>query len=103
MSGEQDARNTGAGVEVNPDPKNDVLTLTCDRESFRRLRELLLADVGWTNSADRFHVIVIEHGLGTRKTSNWARDRIALIGCAAVAFALLFTLSIGVMTIIGWF
>ncbi len=100
MSDEPKAEGTG-DIEICPGPAHGELTLICNRESFQRLRELVLAAAGCTTAAEGLNaLVVIEHAFGAPKPSRF-RYLVGLIGCGLVAFVVLFVLTAGVWAIVG--
>jgi hypothetical protein len=101
MSDEEDVKE-GAGIEVSCGPNHGELTLICDRESFHRLRALVLPAAGYTSAVDDVQaVLIVERRLTTPRPVR-LRDRFVLIGCATVGFLFVFVLIAGVWTIVGW-
>lgn len=90
------------GIEIRLDANRGELTLICGAESFRRLRDHVVADAGCTNGVDGVRVIIIEDALRWgREKPNWVRDRMWLVGCAIVAFIFAFVLIIGTVAIVN--
>jgi hypothetical protein len=101
MSEEPNAGSAG-GVEICPGPTRGELTLICNRESFQRLRDLVLAAAGCTSAIEDLNaLVVIERVAGAPKPSRF-RYLVGLIGCGMVGFVVLFVFTAGVWAIVGW-
>jgi hypothetical protein len=78
------------------------LMLICNRESFQRLRDLVLAAAGCTSAIEDLNaLVVIERRVGAPKPSRF-RYLVGLIGCGIAGFVVLFVLIAGVRAIVGW-
>jgi len=83
------------------------LTIQCGEQMFARVRGAVVEATNLKDSVADFapetvQVMVIGTFGKPRVASGRFRDRLALLGCGVVAFAVLFVLVIGVGTIAGW-
>jgi hypothetical protein len=95
-------------IKVDFDERGGALNLLCGVEAFARLRDSVIADASLAGFADgipdRVRYITIATRAPTRSArQRWIQDRVALLGCGLVAFAVLFVLVVGIGTIVGWF
>jgi hypothetical protein len=89
-------------IEVHCYPDNGQVTLTCGAEAFARVWAAVVAEAGPIDGAPPVvRVVLIERVPPARTPARW-RDRLGLLGCGVVGFAVLFVLAIGVGTIAGW-
>jgi hypothetical protein len=71
MSDEPDAKEV-AGIEILKGPQHGQLTLICDRDSFHRLRDLLLPAAGCASAPDGIEAItIIERPLTAPKSTRF--------------------------------
>jgi hypothetical protein len=100
MSDEPKAEGTG-GIEICPGPARGELTLICNRESFLRLRDLVLPAAGCTIAVEDLNaLVVIERRVDTLPPNRF-RYLVGLIGCGLVGFVVLFVLTAGAWAIVG--
>jgi hypothetical protein len=92
------------GIEIKFTPGRGLLELSCSDDSFARISNLVVSESGSTTPADEIHLILISRTSSETeiREKHWGRDRIALIGCAMIAFIFLFVLTTGIWTIVGW-
>ena len=88
--------------------RHGTLNIQTDATTFEVLRSAVVEHAGIgrelaESETIRSIVIFNVDAAAERPIERWLRDQVALIGCALVASALLFTLFIGVISILGWF
>lgn len=90
-------------IEVRRHPNNQI-SLTCGAETFARLWRAVVAEAGPLDGLpDRYPVrLILIERVTPARPPDWWGDRLGLFGCGAVASVILFVLSIGLMTIVGW-
>jgi hypothetical protein len=86
-------------IEIHCDP--ECLTLTCGKDDFARLLDLVIAEVGAEKvvplQRDSLRSIEILAAPATGPVR--LRDRVVLLGCYLVGFAMLFLMLVGVTAI----
>jgi hypothetical protein len=93
-------------IEVHYNAGSGELSLACGDEAFAQVRDAIivaagLEDMGIEGVPAGVKMVVVEK-VKERKAESRLRDRLALLGCGLVGFALLITLAIGVGRIVGW-
>jgi hypothetical protein len=93
-------------IEVHFDPGRGELSLSCGDEAFTRVRDAVVAAADLGDAAINgvpagVRAIVVDRVPPPRSPAR-LRDRLALLGCGVVGFAVLFVLVVGLGTIAGW-
>ena len=93
-------------IEVHYDPRRGELSLSCGDKAFARVREAVIsaADLGAApiDGVPAGVRVIVVGEVRPAKPTGRLRDRLALLGCGLVGFAVLFVLVIGLGTIAGW-
>ena len=93
-------------IEVHYVATCGALSLTCGDDAFLRVRDAIIAAAG----LDEMAIDGVPAGVRTIAVNrvqtppvvNRRADRVALLGCAVIGFAVLFVLIVGVQTIVKW-
>jgi hypothetical protein len=82
------------------------LTLSCGEDAFARLRAAVIAQsdaaASLEGGSDAVRYIVVRPMVVPIESSTSRYDRVALLGCGLVGFAILFLLLVGAGTLAGW-
>ena len=92
-----------ANFEICFRDRYGMLIVTCEIESFERFRDIILSDsrLAEVIGDDKSKVKLIQISMKPPPT-RWLRDRVTLLGCLLIGFAIMFVLVAGVMAITGW-
>jgi hypothetical protein len=93
-------------IQAHFHPKRGALLLACRDDAFVRLRDAIVEEAGLSGTIegvpDNVHEIQIAK-VQLIPSPAGLRDKLALVGCALIGFAVLFVLVAGIATIAGWF